>query len=71
MINILRAKNQQLLSDYVDKNDHKSIMKHKVIGALLKYDDCFLRLSFEQGYTILKSLDIRDWKTVYAKLLSA
>lgn len=70
MIEMLRAKNNQLLATYIANNDKLSISKHKIIGELLKYDDCFLRLSFEKGYAILKSLNIKDWKTVYAKLLS-
>ena len=70
MIDKLREKNKLMLYKYSKADDQKAITKHKIIQELLKYDDCFKRLSFEEAYTILNSLEVKNWKDVYAKLLS-
>lgn len=70
MINKLRSQNKIMLIKYTKENDTKQVTKHKIIQELLKYDDCFQRLSLEEAYTILHSLNVKDWKETYAKLLS-
>ena len=70
MINKLREQNKMMLYKFTKENDLKAINKHRIIQELLKYDDCFSRLSFEEAYTILKSLNVENWKDAYAKLLS-
>ena len=70
MINKLREQNKIMLYKHTKDNNQEAIAKHKIIQELLKYDDCFQRLSLEEAYTILHSLNVQDWKEAYAKLLS-
>lgn len=70
MLNILREKNKKLIKYYTINNDAKELTKHKIIEQILKHDDCFQKLSLEEAYSILKDLQIDNWKEVYAELLS-
>ncbi|MBQ9791493.1 MAG: hypothetical protein IJW28_02800 [Clostridia bacterium] len=70
MINKLRAKNKIMLIKYTKEHNSKLVTKHKIIHELLKRDDCFTKLTLEEAYTILQSLDIKDWKETYEKLVS-
>lgn len=70
MLNQLREKNKSLIEFYTINNDAKELTKQKIIEQILKFDDCFQKLSFEEAYAILKDLKIDNWKEVYAELLS-
>lgn len=59
MLNKLREKNQQLLRDYHQKKDYKNETTQKIIEQLLKQDDCFLKMSIEQAFTIFRELNCK------------
>ena len=69
-MNKLREQNKLMIYEFTKLNNAREVTKQRIIKELLKYDDCFQRLSFEEGCTILKNLRIQNWKEVYAKLLS-
>lgn len=70
MMNKLREQNKLMLYKYSKENNAKEIAKHTIIGELLKSDDCFQKLSLDEAYTILKSLNVDDWKEMYVKLVN-
>ena len=70
MLNILREKNKKLIKYYTINNDAKELTKQKIIEQILKHDNCFQELSLDEAYSILKDLQIDNWKEVYAELLS-
>ena len=70
MINQLRKQNLLLIEQFEKSGNLKLLTKHKIIEQLLKYDDCFERLSIEKSADILKSLGIDDWKKAYVKLIT-
>ena len=62
-IQTLREKNNKLLNTDV---------KYQKIAQLLKYDDCFFRISIETAYQILEDLGYKDEKIpfIYNDLIS-
>ena len=62
-IQTLREKNNTLLN----KDE-----KYQKIAQLLKYDDCFFRISIETAYKILEDLGYKDEKIpfIYSDLIS-
>ena len=62
-IQTLREKNNKLLN----KDE-----KYQKIAQLLKYDDCFFRISIETAYKILEDLGYKDEKIpfIYSDLIS-
>ena len=70
MLSKLREKNELLLAKYLKNGDEKNVVKHRITKELLSYEDCFLRLSMEEAYSILKSLGVSNCKEAYIRLLS-
>ena len=69
LLDKLRDQNTKLLYISEKNNDQSAISKHLVIKELLKFDNCFQRLSIEEARTILETLKVTDWKQTYAQLL--
>lgn len=59
MLELLRQKNQRLLSKYHENKDYKNETTQKMIEQLLKHDDCFLRMSIEHAFTIFRELNCK------------
>lgn len=67
----LITKNNQLIESY--KNDKEKLEKQLLIKRLLKEKNCFLKMSIETAYSILKDLGVEENKVreVYLELIDA
>ena len=70
MLNKLRSKNIELLEKYTSQNDEKNIALQRVISQLLKDDDCFLKMSIEHAYAVLRELNVKPdiYEQIYLEL---
>lgn len=69
MIGKLRDINEKLIS--LNKNNEKELKKQILIKKILKEKDCFLKMSIENAYSILRDLKISEenLKKVYLELV--
>lgn len=69
MIEKLKSINKKLID--LNKNNDKELKKQLLIKKILKEKDCFLKISIEDAYSILRDLKIseEDLKKVYIKLI--
>ncbi len=69
MIEKLRDINEKLIS--LNKNNEKELKKQILIKKILKEKDCFLKMSIENAYSILRDLKISEenLKKVYLELV--
>jgi predicted HTH domain antitoxin len=69
MIEKLRDINEKLIS--LNKNNEKELKKQILIKKILKENDCFLKMSIENAYSILRDLKISEenLKKVYMELV--
>ncbi len=69
MIEKLRDINEKLIS--LNKNNEKELKKQILIKKILKENDCFLKMSIENAYSILRDLKISEenLKKVYLELV--
>ena len=69
MIEKLRDINEKLIS--LNKNNEKELKKQILIKKILKENDCFLKMSIEDAYSILRDLKISEenLKKVYLELV--
>lgn len=70
MLDKLRELNQKLIKKYEKAKDYKNTTTQKVIAQLLKNDECFLKMSIEHSYTILRELGFKekDYEKIYLEL---
>lgn len=70
MLNKLRAKNLELEQKFLSQNDHKNVTLQRVISQLLKNNDCFLKMSIEQAYSVLRELNVKPemYEKIYLEL---
>lgn len=70
MLNKLRAKNLELEQKYLSQKDDRNVTLQRVISQLLKYDDCFLKMSIEHAYSILRELKVKPdmYEQIYLEL---
>ena len=69
MIEKLKSINKKLI--YLNKNNDKELKNKLLIKKILEEKDCFLKISIEDAYSILRDLKIseEDLKKVYIKLI--
>ena len=69
MIEKLKSINKKLID--LNKNNDKELKKQLLIKKILEEKDCFLKVSIEDAYSILRDLKIseEDLKKVYIKLI--
>lgn len=69
MIEKLKSINKKLID--LNKNNDKELKKQLLIKKILEEKDCFLKISIEDAYSILRDLKIseEDLKKVYIKLI--
>lgn len=69
MIEKLKSINKKLID--LNKNNDKELKKQLLIKKILKEKDCFLKISIEAAYSILRDLKIpeEDLKKVYIELI--
>lgn len=58
MINKLQLLNEEILKHNL--NNKKEYDKHVMIRKILQEKDCFLKMSIEQAYAILRDLHIEE-----------
>ena len=70
MLNKLRSKNLELEQKYLSQNDDKNVTLQRVISQLLKDDDCFLKMSIEHAYAVLRELNVKPemYEQIYLEL---
>lgn len=69
MLHLLRKQNLIMIEKYEKESNFKKVTKHRIIGELLKDDECFKKLTIEEAGDILKSLNVNNWEAVYVELL--
>jgi len=71
MLETLKNNVDKLINFYA--GDKSSQSKYLLIKGILNDDKCFLKLSIEQGYAILRDLGISEGnlKNVYMELIDA
>ena len=69
MIEKLKSINKKLID--LNKNKNKELKKQLLIKKILEEKDCFLKISIEAAYSILRDLKIpeEDLKKVYIELI--
>ena len=69
MINELRIINERFIE--INKDNPQELQKHILIKEILKQDNCFMNMSIEYAYSILRDLQIQesDLKRVYLQLI--
>lgn len=69
MIEKLKSINKKLID--LNKNNDKELKKQLLIKKILEEKDCFLKISIEDAYSILRDLKIseEDLKKVYIELI--
>ena len=64
---------QQINNSIIEKNlnNNEIVKKHNLIKKLLEEENCFLKMSIEQAYSILKDLQIdsNDIKDIYCLMI--
>lgn len=70
MLNKLREKNALLEQKFLEEKDDKNVAIQRVISQLLKDDECFLKISIEKAYTILRELNVKPemYEQIYFEL---
>ena len=69
IIKKLQEKNSSIM--YLNSDNKEIIKKHWLIKNLLEEENCFLKMSIETAYSILKNLEIKEeeMKNIYLKLV--
>lgn len=69
MIEKLKKTNELMIK--LNKENEKILKRHLLIKDILKVDNCFLQMSIEYAYSILRDLGIKedDLKNVYCELI--
>lgn len=69
MIEKLKSINKKLID--LNKNNDEELKKQLLIKKILEEKDCFLKVSIEDAYSILRDLKIseEDLKKVYIELI--
>ena len=69
MIEKLKSINEKLIK--LNKNNDEELKKQLLIKKILEEKDCFLKISIEDAYSILRDLKIseEDLKKVYIELI--
>lgn len=69
MLEKLKQKNKELIELY--KNDKEKLDKQLLIKRIINEKNCFLKISIETAYSILKDLNVKDnnLKEVYCELI--
>lgn len=69
MIEKLKCINEKLIK--LNKNNDEELKKQLLIKKILEEKDCFLKISIEAAYSILRDLKIpeEDLKKVYIELI--
>lgn len=70
MLNKLREKNKELEQKYLKLDDVKNVTLQRVISQLIKDDECFLKMSIERAYAILRELNVKPemYEKIYLEL---
>ena len=70
MLNKLREKNIELEQKFLNQNDDKNVTIQRVISQLLKDEKCFLKMSIEHAYGILRELNVKPemYEKIYLEL---
>lgn len=69
MIEKLKTINEKLIE--INKENPQEVQKYLLIKEILNKDECFLNMSIEHAYSILKDLQIpeNDLKSIYLQLI--
>lgn len=69
MINVLKLRVNKLIEE--NKDNKEKLKKYKLIKEILNKDDCFLNMSIEYAYAILRDLGVAEekLKSVYLELI--
>ena len=69
MINVLKVRVNKLIEK--NKGSKEKYEKYKLIKEILNKDDCFLNMSIEYAYAILRDLGVPEekLKSVYLELI--
>lgn len=69
MIDVLKLRVNKLIEE--NKDNKKILEKYKLIKEILNKDDCFLNMSIEYAYAILRDLGVSEekLKSVYLELI--
>lgn len=69
MIEKLKSINEKLIK--LNKNNDEELKKQLLIKKILEEKDCFLKISIEDAYSILRDLKIseEDLKKIYMELI--
>ena len=69
MINVLKLRVNKLIEE--NKDNKEILEKYKLIKEILNKDDCFLNMSIEYAYSILRDLGVSEekLKSVYLELI--
>lgn len=67
----LREINSNLIKKYKNENDEKMLTMQLVISQILKNDNCFLEISIEEAFVLLKHLGFneKETKKIYKSLI--
>lgn len=70
MIDKLKVITEKLIQ--TNKDDQEQLKKYKLIKEILNQEDCFLKMSIEYAYAILRDLQIpeNEIKSVYIQLIN-
>lgn len=69
MIDVLKVRVDKLIEE--NKDSKEKLEKYKLIKEILNKDDCFLNMSIEYAYAILRDLGVPEdkIKSVYLELI--
>lgn len=69
MIDVLKVRVNKLIEE--NKDSKEKLEKYKLIKEILNKDDCFLNMSIEYAYAILRDLGVSEekLKSVYLELI--
>lgn len=69
MIDVLKLRVNKLIEE--NKDNKEKLEKYKLIKEILNKDDCFLNMSIEYAYAILRDLGVSEekLKDVYLELI--
>lgn len=69
MLEILKQKNEKLIELYIEDEDKLS--RQLLIKRILSEKNCFLKISVETAYSILRDLNVEEskLKQVYSELI--
>ncbi len=69
MIDVLKLRVNKLIEE--NKDNKEKLEKYKLIKEILNKDDCFLNMSIEYAYAILRDLGVAEekLKSIYLELI--